>query len=609
VRAIERFLLSLSLWLSSTSLRAGSRLTASGAHPELVEGQALHGRLQVAFALLLAACAPAAPGGQNADRGASPDGNRSPGKALVMAARVEPQGLAFKLLISSADTRSARRLLNAPLMITDDKGVTRPSLIAALPTLGSDSWRVFPDGRMETTYQLRPNLTWHDGNPLTAEDFVFALRAVRDPEAAPLFFANPQSFIDEMLAPDLRTILIRWKEPFPEAGALLENDIIPLPRHILEQPFDRDRRDTFANHPYWNQEYVGTGPFKLDSWQQGAFMELSAFDGHALGRPKIDRVRFTWIADPNTALANLLAGDVHVATNNAVQFQQGAILEREWGARGGGSVLRSAREARFVQIQFRPEYQIQPAFFDLRVRKALAHSIDKQSLVDGLLDGQSIVADTLPSPQMDYYQALLNGIPRYPSDARQADQVMAEVGWAKAPEGFYTNVGGTRFLADFRAFAGGSEEREQAILVDGLRRGGWDLTSTVVPEISSRDVQMRATFPALTANVTQLAERTLLNKLQGYAIPMAENRWAGTNRGAWNSPEFDRVEALFNTTLDRGQRDQLMIQMMRLVNEDVGVIPLYYNPDTIAHVGALKGPTTSAPDTLREWNVYEWEWR
>jgi ABC-type transport system substrate-binding protein len=119
---------------------------------------------------------------------------------------------------------------------------------------------------------------------------------------------------------------------------------------------------------------------------------------------------------------------------------------------------------------------------------------------------------------------------------------------------------------------------------------------------------MRATFASLTANVTQLSERVIMNKLQGYNIPYAENRWTGFNRGAWNNPDFDRVEKLFNTTLDRGERDQLMIQLMRIVNEDVGVIPLYYNPDTVPHVSALRGPTVASPDTIRDWNIYEWEW-
>ena len=63
---------------------------------------------------------------------------------------------------------SPYRALNAGLAINDERELPHPYLAEALPELNSDTWRVFPDGRMETAYRLRPNLTWHDGRPLTA---------------------------------------------------------------------------------------------------------------------------------------------------------------------------------------------------------------------------------------------------------------------------------------------------------------------------------------------------------------------------------------------------------------------------------------------------------
>jgi ABC-type transport system substrate-binding protein len=130
----------------------------------------------------------------------------------------------------------------------------------------------------------------------------------------------------------------------------------------------------------------------------------------------------------------------------------------------------------------------------------------------------------------------------------------------------------------------------------------------VIPAVYSRDVQIRAQFPALTANVTQLSERAVFNKLESFNIPTADNRWAGFNRGAWANPEFDRLEVVFNTTMERPSRDQAVIQMMKIVADDVGVIPLYYNLDAVAFVGALSGPTISSPDTTRDWNVQDWHW-
>src|SRR5438094_10553337 len=88
-----------------------------------------------------------------------------PSRTLVVAHRYEPAILAPKALGSNGPLTTTR-LFNAALVQFDNKGVPRPYLAEALPQLNTDTWRVFPDGRMETTYRLRSGLTWHDGGPL-----------------------------------------------------------------------------------------------------------------------------------------------------------------------------------------------------------------------------------------------------------------------------------------------------------------------------------------------------------------------------------------------------------------------------------------------------------
>ncbi|HWP36163.1 MAG TPA: ABC transporter substrate-binding protein [Gemmatimonadales bacterium] len=63
-----------------------------------------------------------------------------------------------------------------------------------------------------------------------------------------------------------------------------------------------------AGLPFWTGEYVGLGPYRIERWEPGAFVEAVTFDQQALCRPKIDRMRLVFIADPSTALANLLSG-------------------------------------------------------------------------------------------------------------------------------------------------------------------------------------------------------------------------------------------------------------------------------------------------------------
>src|SRR5258705_183931 len=83
---------------------------------------------------------------------------------LVIAVRGEPYSVSTHALEGGgAGVNSSMRIFNAGFELIDDRGVPHPYLAEALPELNSDSWRVLPDGRMETRYHLRPNLVWHDG--------------------------------------------------------------------------------------------------------------------------------------------------------------------------------------------------------------------------------------------------------------------------------------------------------------------------------------------------------------------------------------------------------------------------------------------------------------
>src|SRR5581483_11051888 len=126
----------------------------------------------------------------------------------------------------------------------------------------------------------------------------------------------------------------------------------PLPRHILGSASRQDA-DGFLSQPYWTREYVGAGPYRLERWEPGSFLEATAFDQHVLGRPKIGRVRLVIISDFNTVLSNVLAGEAHMPVDDSLRFQQGLVLQRDWPA---GTVEYRPTLWRFTQFQHRPEY-------------------------------------------------------------------------------------------------------------------------------------------------------------------------------------------------------------------------------------------------------------
>ncbi|HEY3117557.1 MAG TPA: ABC transporter substrate-binding protein [Chloroflexota bacterium] len=550
----------------------------------------------VLAAMLAAGCAPGSTtSGDNQSVPGAVDQNRT----LVVAVRGEPSGLSDKEFIESMHLRDTKRFFNAWLTLTDAQGQNSPYLAEALPRLNTDTWRVLPDGRMETTYRLKPNLTWHDGAPLTADDFVFAGQVYQTTD---LGFATtaPQQQMAEVTALDPRTVLITWNVLYPDAGTL-SIGFEPLPRHILGTRFLELAPQAFVALPFWSREYVGLGPYCVDSWEPGAFVSGVAFDGHVLGRPKIGRLQVRFIPDTNAVVANLLAGAVNVSMDTSIGFANGATLEHEWAGTTRGSVLFTPSTMRWMQVQFRPELVNPKGLLDVRVRKALLQSLDRKALGDAMYDGQGKPLDAMVYPFDPWFPAVDRVITKYSFDLRQSEQLMADAGYKKDSDGTYANQADGRFVSELRISGGDENEREIAILAEAFRRAGFGTTEYPYPVTLTRDGEFRATFPGLLENPAGGGVASLISSM----IPTAANRWTGSNRGGWSNPELDRFYDQFLTTLDADARNQEMAQAMKISTEQLPVLPIQYSFAVVAYTTGLRGPQSA---NSANWNIHQWEW-
>lgn len=560
--------------------------------------------LGVLFGLLLAACAPTAPSASGSV-GAPDSATGAPPRTLNVVMRVEPPDI-----MSGAVDRSAihKPLFTGTLGGWDLNASPYPILAREVPQLDTDSWKLFSDGRMETVYRLRPGLTWHDGQPLTADDFVFTRRA----EVARVEWGLSQSSAEErnmedVLAPDPGTVVIRWRTPYTEAPA---PERIVHPRHILEAPLARGDPEFFGNLGFWTTEYIGAGPYRIDRWERGAFIEAAAFDHFALGRPKIPRIRLTWGNDPNVNLTRLLAGDADIALDGSLRFEQASTLKQQWGAQNLGVIMLNPTSLRYIQVQARPDYVSPRALLDLRIRKAILHAIDRPTLVETMLEDRTMVADTVPPPTAGYYSAIERVVARYPFDLRRSEQLMAEAGFSKGRDGVYSSPGEGRFRMEVRGVSGGQEEQDTTIVAGSLREAGFDNHIQLLPSSARAvDEKTKGTFPGLTLNNNTLQRGLGLNKWLTANIGGPHNNWTGGNRMGWSNPEFDRLHEQWVTTLDPAQAVQVLAQMMKLLSEEAPSLPLYYNFQVVAHVAGLDGVLPITPESTRYGNIHEWRWR
>ncbi len=533
-------------------------------------------------------------------------------RTMNMIVRYEVADLAPKIPGQQTPV-ATERLFNAALAFIDGDEVARPYLAEALPRLNTDTWKVFPDGRMETTYKLRPNLIWHDGKPLTADDFLFAYSLYTASELADVFGPTPQDKMDGVAAPDPRTLVIRWRLPYPEAGSIVVEELEPLPRHILEPAYqavqqDPAAREAFAGLRFWTQDYVGAGPFKLESWVPGSHLEGSAFDGHALGRPRIERIMVRMVGDENAVLTNVLAGGVDFTGQTSLRFEHALVLQRDWVPAGKGNVILERGFPRMYLVQMRPEFAEHAGQLDVRIRRALAYGIDRQALNDALFDGQGFMSETFVPTASPYFAEVDRTVTKYPYDPRRAEQAMAEAGYTKDREGFFANAAGQQFHTDLRVGPGIEFERGQAILVDTWRRAGFQMSSSL--NARSPDTQSRHNFPGIAFRSGD-PERVPLSS----EIGTAQNRWFGENRGGYASREYDRLFDLYATTLDPRERTRHYAEMIKVLTDDV---PMYVTNFAIginSYSAALHGPTNKTVGhgeqrgTLPYWNIHEWELR
>jgi peptide/nickel transport system substrate-binding protein len=491
----------------------------------------------------------------------------------------------------------------------------QPQLASELPRLNTESWRVTPDGRMETTWKLRPNLRWHDGQPLTAEDYVFAWKAY-SARGLGIFSPAPQSHIDEALAPDPQTVVFRWSALYPDADQMTGTEFPPLPRHLLAatlEAFEQDpaTRDAFVNHRYWNEGYVGAGAYRLERLDPGTGLEGAAFEHYALGRPKIDRIVARIIGDENTVLSGILADTIQLSSSITLRHEHALVLQREWVAHQRGTVTMAP--ARLVNnlVQFRPEYQRTPALLDVRVRKAMVHAIDRQDLNDALFEGQSINPASFMIPGSPSFAAIDEVIPKYPFDPRRSEQLMNEAGFSKDREGLFANAAGERFRPDFQVLTGTQFERGGALMVDTWRRAGIEVQHAVLPAVQVRQNDVRNTFPGIsTPGAAGGTEKGTLEFFTTGQIGTPGNGWVGSNRGGWVNPEYDRQWAAFSITLDRAERTRHVAEMTKLVNEELPGWPLYWDFNVMAFPVSLRGPELGLANTSTEfWAIHEWEMR
>jgi peptide/nickel transport system substrate-binding protein len=553
----------------------------------------------IVLAALLMSCAPGAPEAAGGLRQNQPESQPGRKKVLNMGLRT----IIDAFSIAGSSTTSGGGLsyieIHSQALFTSDKTTGRPipRLLADHPTIDNGGLRVTDDGRMVSTYRLRPDVKWADGAPVTTKDMLFTYRVIQNPNM-PIIDRGPASLMDSIAAQDDQTFTINWKQPYYLADALGLRVFWPLPAHLLEADYEsmvEAQSDSlgFLSRPYWTSEYVHIGPFKLAEFTPGVSAAFDAVDDYFLGRPRVDRIVVTQFADPSTLLANVLSGAIDLGPDGVMEVEQAVELKGRWDRDGGGKIYFGTGTTQFVSVQFDasvPDYQ--SVIADKRVREALYQAIDRDAYADVASAGiPDKGAYALLPPDNPLYSYVRDGWKqRYPYDVNRAAAIFEDAGWRRGADGLLANAAGQHLRLETRNTAG--MDQRSAVIADMWRRAGVEAEIFIVPATRVRDTEFRQQFPGIEITARG-SQDSILTRLECGEQPSPQNRFSGNNRGHWCNQDYEKLVSGYRGSLREAGQGQAIKSIQDLVLDELPIMLLNYQ---VAVVFARKGVTAFQDD-------------
>ena len=351
------------------------------------------------------------------------------------------------------------------------EGLTRFAPDGSIVPGLAERWDIGADG-LSYTFHVRPGVTFHDGTAMDAEDAKFTLdraRAEDSTNAQKALFAG----IADVTVTDPQTVTVTLAAPdgaFPFKMAW-GDAVIVAPESI----------DTAATAP------VGTGPFTFARWVQGDRVEIARNPDYWGDAPALASATFKFIADPNAAFAAMMAGDVDAfpvfpAPETLSQFEADPRFTVIVGSTEGETILAMNNA--------------QPPLDNLTVRKAVAHAINRQDIIDGAMFGYGTPIGTHFAPNNPNYVDL-TGLSSYDPDLSK--QLLAEAGVSDLklrlalPPPVYARRGGEIIAAQLRAVGIDTEitNLEWAQWLEQAFRGK-DFDLTIVSHTEPADINIYA---------------------------------------------------------------------------------------------------------------------
>lgn len=389
----------------------------------------------------------------------------------------------------------------------------------------ADSWEISEDG-LTYTFQLRDDVVFHGGRPMVADDVVYSLERVMDPETRAPNAASYQD-IASIEAPDDHTVVITLAQPFaPMLFQLSALSSVVVDREVVE--------DSGLSAPPGG----GTGPFMFEEHNVGRDLTLAANPDYWHAElPYLDEIVFTWNPDDNARAAAIRSESVDLLFQPAPTFMETLMNDENLKWYGGSGSLS-------LHLLLNTD---RAPFDDERVRQAIYHALDRQELLEVANEGYGIPLNGgyLPPDRWGGLQEPVYGEP----DLEKARELLADAGYPDGFEAELTVIGSSAFQLR-------QAEVEQA----QLAQIGIDVTLNPVDAQVSRDLTDSGEFDMYQSGFGLRAD-------PNERFTAAFHSDGGLNWANWSDEEFDRLIEEARVISDQGERAELYEQADRILAE------------------------------------------